>query len=208
MESLGGEDDVSCGLAFLPVTVAGLSPNPVNGWYRNPTVTLGATDKDMDLDHTEYLLDSGGGWATYTAPFQVTDDGEHTLQYRSVDKVGHVESVQSLTFRIDATAPVFSGLPSPCIIWPPNNKLVEVATVTASDFGSGVLTNSFSLSVVSNEPVDASDIVIEGGKVRVRAQKSKNSTDRGYLITARASDIAGNAASATATCTVPRDQGR
>jgi hypothetical protein len=64
------------------------------------------------------------------------------------------------------------------------------------------------LSVVSNEPVDASDIVIEGGKVRVRAQKSKNSTDRGYLITARASDIAGNAASATATCTVPRDQGR
>jgi Tannase and feruloyl esterase len=208
LESLGGEDDVSCGLAFLPVTVAALSPSPVNGWYRNPTVTLSATDKDGDLDHTEYLLDSGGGWATYAGPFQVTGDGEHTLQYRSVDKVGHVESAHSFTFKIDATAPVFSGLPNQCVLWPPNNKLVEVATVTAADYGSGLAPNSFSLRVVSNEPVDASDIVIAGGTVRVRAQRLGNGTGRTYVITATASDLAGNSASATATCTVPRDQGR
>ena len=36
LESVGGEDDASCGFAFLPVTVAEVSPSPVNGWYRNP----------------------------------------------------------------------------------------------------------------------------------------------------------------------------
>ena len=208
MESLGGEDDISCGFAFLPVTVAELSPSPVNGWYRDPTVTLRASDKDLDLDHTEYLLDSGGSWATYAGPFQVTGDGEHRLQYRSVDKVGHVESVQSLSFKIDATAPAFSGLPVKCTIWPPNNKLVEVAAVTASDNGSGVAANALSVSVVSNEPVDASDIVVQGGTVKVRAQRLGNGTGRSYVINARVSDVAGNSGSATATCTVPHDQGK
>jgi len=208
MESLGGEDDISCGFAFLPVTVAELSPSPVNGWYRDPTVTLRASDKDLDLDHTEYLLDSGGSWATYAGPFQVTGDGEHRLQYRSVDKVGHVESVQSLSFKIDATAPAFSGLPVKCTIWPPNNKLVEVAAVTASDNGSGVAANTLSVSVVSNEPVDASDIVVQGGTVKVRAQRLGNGTGRSYVINARVSDVAGNSGSATATCTVPHDQGK
>ena len=208
LESLGGEDDVSCGFAFLPVTTAELGPSPFNGWYHNPTVTLRASDKDLDLDHTEYLLDSGGGWATYAGPFPVTGDGEHTLQYRSVDKLGHVESVQSLTFKIDATAPVISGLPAQCTIWPPNNKLVEIASVTASDNASGVAPNSSSVNVVSNEPTNASDIVIKGGTVQVRAQRLGNGTGRTYIITAQVSDIAGNAAGATATCTVPHDQGK
>lgn len=111
MESLGGEDDVSCGFAFLPVTLAELSPGPVNGSYRNPTVTLSATDKDLDLDHIEYLLDWGSRWVTYTGPFEVTGDFWHGLQYRSVDKAGHVEPIQSLNFKVDSTAPESSGLP-------------------------------------------------------------------------------------------------
>src|SRR5262249_9493524 len=84
LESLGGESDISCGLAFAPATTAALSPNATNGWYRNPTVTLQASDQDGDLDRTEYVLDSGG-WTTYTGPFQATGDGQHSLQYRSVD---------------------------------------------------------------------------------------------------------------------------
>jgi feruloyl esterase len=207
-EPLGGEDDLSCGLAFSPITFAALSPSPVNGWYRNPTVTLSATDQDMDLDHVEYLVDSTVAWTTYVGPFQVTGDGQHMLQYRSVDKVGHVESVQSLAFKIDATAPLISGLPVECTIWPPNDKLVRVAEVSATDNVSGVAPGSLSLSVVSNEPVAASDIVIEGGTVQVRAQRSRGGTGRVYTINTQASDIAGNTANATTACTVPHDQGK
>lgn len=46
LEPLAGEDDISCGLAFLPVTTAVLSPIAMNGWYRNPIVTLNAIDQD------------------------------------------------------------------------------------------------------------------------------------------------------------------
>ena len=78
----------------------------------------------------------------------------------------------------------------------------------ASDYGSGVAPDSSSVSVASNERVNASDIVIHSGTVQVRARRSGQGTGRAYIITARAFDLAGNAATATATCTVPHDQGK
>jgi hypothetical protein len=208
-EALAGEDDISCGLAFAPVTTASVSPDPVNGWYRKPTVTLSATDRDSDFDHSEYLLDAAQGWTIYTGPFQITRDGEYLLEYRSVDKAGHVEAVQTLPLKVDATPPVISGMPaSPCTIWPPDNKLVQIASVKAADNASGIAPDSFSSSVVSNEPVAEEDIVIHGGIVQVRAQRLGNGTGRVYTITSQVSDLAGNTAKATATCTVPHDQGK
>ena len=164
----GGEDDISCGFAFLPVTEAALSPDALNGWFRHPTATLTATDRDGDLDRTEYRLDSSGSWTTYTGPFQVAGDGLHTLEYRSIDRLGHVESTKSLAFRIDATAPVLSGLPAPCEVWPPNNKMVQVAAVAASDALSG-LAGAPTVEVQSNETLDAADVQVSGGIVNVRA---------------------------------------
>jgi len=43
--------------------------------------------------------------------------------------------------------------------------------------------------------------------VQVRAQRSGKDSGRVYTVTSKASDIAGNTALATATCTVPHDQG-
>jgi hypothetical protein len=206
LEPLAGEDDISCGLAFLPVTTATLSPNAMNGWYRNPMVTLNATDVDADFDHTEYRLDSAGGWTPYVGPFQVTGDGQHTLQYRSVDKVGHVEATQILAFKIDATAPVIGGMPDSCAIWPPNDKMVRVAAVTASDALSGLASGSPALSVHSNEALAPSDIDIDGGVVHVRASRLGTGDDRIYTITAEAADLAGNTATAASACVVPHDQ--
>src|SRR5262245_8194590 len=120
LEPLAGEDEISCGFAFAPVTTSLLSPSPINGWYRNPTVTLTATDHDSDFDHTEYMIDAAHGWITYAGPFQVATDGEYLLEYRSIDKGGHAEAIQSLRFKVDATAPVISGMPAAvCTIWPP-----------------------------------------------------------------------------------------
>ena len=135
-------------------------------------------------------------------------DGEYTLEYRSVDKVGHIEAMHSLEFKVDSTPPVISGMPEAlCTIWPPNNKLVQIATVKAADSRSGMASGSFVVEVDSNEPVSSSDIVIKDGVVQVRAQRSGKDSGRVYTVTSKASDIAGNTALATATCTVPHDQG-
>ena len=203
LEPLGGEDDVSCGLAFLPVTSAVLSPEAMNGWFRAPLVTLEASDQDGDLDRTEYRLDSTGEWTAYTGTFTVAGDGRHALQYRSVDALGHLEAPKVLDVNVDTSAPAIEGLPESCVIWPPNNKLVKVATVTVSDALSGVAPNSPVIRVRSNGPLSPADVRVTGGDVYVRASRLRNGNPRVYTITAAAADLAGNTASEVSTCVVP-----
>lgn len=114
--------------------------------------------------------------------------------------------------KIDETPPVITGLPARgCVLWPPDHKLVKVATVTASDVLSGVA--SFSVTGTSNDPdCDiARDIVITGSglqpkTVQLRAERSGNGNGRVYTLTAAATDQAGNHTTVTATCTVPHDK--
>jgi hypothetical protein len=88
-----------------PATTAELSPAPTAGWYADPTVTLEADDGwGTGVDVTEYRLD-GGAWTTYTGAFQVTGDGERTLEYRSTDGNGNVEDTNTLEFGVDTTGP-------------------------------------------------------------------------------------------------------
>ena len=110
-ETLGGETDIGCGLAFQPVTSAAVTPASVNGWYQNPLVTLSATDQDADFDRSEYRIDGAPGWTIDAGPFAVTGDGQHTIQDRLIDKVGHVEDVHSLRVKVDATGPLITGMP-------------------------------------------------------------------------------------------------
>jgi hypothetical protein len=208
-ESVGGVTAVSCGLQSAPVTTATLSPAAVNGWYVRPTVTLGATDQDADLDHIEYRLDGTAAWLTYAGPFTVTGDGSHLLEYRGVDKADNIETTRSLTFKIDATPPSFAGLPvAPCTLWPPNNSLAQVASITTSDAGSGVAPATLSVRASSNEATADGDIVITGGNVVVRAKRSGSEVGRTYTIDATVEDLAGNRATTSSTCAVPHDQSR
>jgi hypothetical protein len=65
----------------------------------NVTVTLTATDNGSGVDHTTYKLDTGV-WATYSAPFNVTEDGNHTVLFYSVDRNGNTEQQHTSTFTI------------------------------------------------------------------------------------------------------------
>ena len=82
------------------------SPNGKNGWYiTSVNVTLVATDPDGDaIAYTKYRID-GGGWVTYTSSFTITSDGEHLLEYYSVDNKGNVEDIKSTTIKIDKSPP-------------------------------------------------------------------------------------------------------
>ncbi|HEX5109386.1 MAG TPA: tannase/feruloyl esterase family alpha/beta hydrolase [Vicinamibacterales bacterium] len=208
-ESVGGVTAVSCGLQSAPVTTATLSPAAVNGWYVDPTVTLDSTDQDRDLDRIEYRLEGTGAWHVYAGPFAVSGDGAHLLEYRGIDRADNIETTRSLTFKIDATPPSFAGLPVvPCIVWPPNNSLVQVASITASDAWSGVAPATMRIRASSDEATADGDIVITGGKVALRARRSGSQDGRTYTIDATVDDVAGNRATASSTCTVPHDQSR
>jgi len=87
-------------------------------------------------------------------------------------------------------------MPAPgCTLSPPKRQLVQVASVTASDSLSGVLT--FNVTASSNPPAAPGDIVITGGTVQLRALRGTT-----YAVVATAGDAAGNTTTATATCSV------
>ncbi len=83
---------------------------------------------------------------------------------------------------------------------------MQVGAVTASDALSGVASGSPAIGVDSNEPLALSDVRIDGGVVLVRATRQGAGDGRIYSITAEAADLAGNTATAVATCLVPHDR--
>ncbi len=76
------------------------------GWYRGAiTVSLSADSGLSGLKQINYSLDIGP-WSVYGAPFDVFQQGQHTLRFRSVDKAGNVESVRTVVMKVDSQAPV------------------------------------------------------------------------------------------------------
>ncbi|PNX53024.1 MAG: hypothetical protein BV458_06685, partial [Thermoplasmata archaeon M9B2D] len=91
-----------------PVTTCTLDGDMEGGIYiSDVTVTLTATDDDSGVNYTMYKLDDGA-WTTYEDPFVVTEDGEHTVYFYSVDNAGNIEDEKSETFTIQHPAPSIS----------------------------------------------------------------------------------------------------
>jgi hypothetical protein len=92
--------------------------------------------------------------------------------------------------------------------------MVKVATVSASDPLSGLQPGSFVVTAVSDEPGDSgpnTSVVPDGAggfDVLLRAERSAHGLGRTYTISATATDLVGNVATATASCVVPYDQGQ
>ncbi len=97
-----------------PTITASVSGTPGLGGYRpaNPTVTLNAVDATSGIALTEYSLD-GGPFQPYTAPFVVAGDGLHTVDFRTTDNAGWSSATDSVSFLVDANAPVTTASVSP-----------------------------------------------------------------------------------------------
>jgi hypothetical protein len=99
--------DASTGIDTVkPVTTAGLTGiMGGNNWYTSVvTVTLSATDTLSGVESTWYKIDAGF-WTFYSVPFTVSSNGEHMVQYYSLDHAGNQEITKSVTFKIDTIAP-------------------------------------------------------------------------------------------------------
>jgi hypothetical protein len=96
-----GEDTIP------PVTTCTLAGELVGGVYvSDVTVTLTATD-GSGVDYTTYKLDSGE-WTTYTEPFVVSTNGNHTVFFYSVDIYGNTETEKNCSFIIQKEVPSVS----------------------------------------------------------------------------------------------------
>ncbi len=93
---------------------------------------------------TSYTID-GGTVQTYSAPFQVTGDGTHTISYYSTDTNGNKETAKTLTLKVDVTAPTTTATLNPPAVGGVVNGNPTV-TLTASDGGgSGVASTVYSI---------------------------------------------------------------
>jgi hypothetical protein len=119
--------------------------------------------------------------------------------------MGNVET-NSVTVKLDKTPPTIAGLPRDCELWPPDKQMVHVADVTARDAVSGLY--DLSVTASSDDASDDGDIAISGGSVALRAEKASGGATRTYTVTATATDVAGNTATVSGTCTVPHSQGQ
>jgi len=91
-------------------TATGLAADAASGWT-NTAVTVGLSADDgtgSGVAGVHYTIDGGAEQtvAAATASFTVSDQGNHTIHYWSVDVAGNVESAKTGFVNIDATKPV------------------------------------------------------------------------------------------------------
>lgn len=130
-----------------PVTTLRTQPPApaINNRYRtHPLVMLAAAEPQVDnagVAEVEYRID-GGGWTTYSAPFLITTDGTHTVEYRSLDGAGNTEPTSTQTIIVDTTPPAANAVAGNPVKWfrpnPANNSL----SWASSDAGSNAASTS------------------------------------------------------------------
>jgi parallel beta-helix repeat protein len=149
-ENPPGIADASTGFdTTKPVTTVALNPvapDGQQGWYVSAiTVTLSTTDGLSGVESTWYKIDAGV-WRLYTVPFTMSSNGQHTIQYYSIDHAGNQEVASSIAFKIDTVAPITTYTLQGLLGsqgWYVTNVTV---TLSASDATSGVNYTKYKLN--------------------------------------------------------------
>ncbi len=83
----------------------------LNDWVvSEATVAFTSEDETSGVAVIMCRLD-GGDWMEQSGDtYEISEDGAHTLEYYSIDVAGHEDSVKSIEFRVDLTAPVTTAL--------------------------------------------------------------------------------------------------
>ncbi len=170
-----------------------------SAWHNGPvTVTFSGSDAGSGVASTQYQVD-GGAWTTggsvvIPAPSDGSNDGAHTIDYRSTDFLGHTEPVKTCTVKIDTTAPTttVSGADD---AW---HTSAVALTFAATDQSSGSPTTEYRV-----DPADDSAPWTSGTSLTIAAPSS-GANDGVHTVEYRSTDAAGNT-EAYQTCTVKID---
>jgi pectin methylesterase-like acyl-CoA thioesterase len=128
--------------AVAPVTTATLS-QPANdvGWHNSDvTLTLNAADNDGGSGLREIVYSVNGVFSHVygtTANIPVTSEGTTNVVFYAKDQAGNTEAAQTVTVKLDKTAPVIRDVTRTAANANGWNNTDVVASYTATDSGSG-----------------------------------------------------------------------
>ena len=90
-----------------PVSTGVVSGENGNGvWFvGSVNVNITSTDQGSGVQKVIYCLD-GGTWVEYVGNISIDAQGNHTLEYMANDLAGNVETIKTLSFKIDNTPPI------------------------------------------------------------------------------------------------------
>ncbi|MDA0180604.1 PKD domain-containing protein [Solirubrobacter phytolaccae] len=165
------------------------------GWHRTPVdVSVSAADDGecvSGVDKTEYRV-GAGAFATYTAPINLTQDGTHVVEYRSVDKAGNAETAKAVTVKLDATAPATTATTNPSGAGPHPGPVT--LTLDAADATSGVALTEYRVNNGGAFAGAAAARLAAPAEWQVYSAASKPafSATGTYVIEYRSKDAAGN----------------
>ena len=166
-----------------PATSSSLSQSPNAAGWNNSDVTVTLTSAD-NADGTGvreiFYSVNGTQFHSFTSPVlvSVTSEGTNTIDFFAQDNAGNAEASQSITIKLDKTAPTIEAVPDPA----PNANGWNNADVTVSFNASDALSGIFS----SSSPVTVTN---EGA---------------GQIVTGNAMDQAGNTASANISISIDK----
>lgn len=84
-------------------------PDGLDGWYVHPvTLNLSAADTMSGVAKSEYSLDGGVTWQSYSTPVTLSQEGKYTVSYRSTDNAGNIEQPKTISFNLDTIAPTIT----------------------------------------------------------------------------------------------------
>ncbi len=169
---------------------------------QDANITLTATDDMSGVAHTYYLVN---GVQHEGTTINITEEGQHTVQYWSVDNAANAESLHLIRVWIDKTPPEVTISAEPSILWPPDHKPVQVTiNGSATDALSGVISKVFTVTDEYNEvQASLSDF---GEKIELIAWRNGDDKEgRIYTIKVVVTDKADNSTTKETVVTVPHD---
>lgn len=197
--------------ATAPVTQAAASGTMgTNGWHRSPVqIALSATDNVSGLANSYYSID-GGAAQTYAGAFTVSNAGLHAVLFWSRDQANNTEAQSSLSFGIDAGAPLINIAASPSSATKRNTALNVTISGSITDTPSGVQPNSATYAVVDEygvkQPTGSVFLQSNGAYTFTLSlpatRNNKDGDGHKYTITVRATDQAGNTGAASTVVTI------
>lgn len=197
--------------ATAPLTQAAASgTSGTNGWYRSALqLALSAADNLSGIAGSYYSID-GGAAQTYAGPFTVSNAGTHTILFWSMDQANNTEAQRSLSFGIDAGAPLINIAANPSSAPKRNTALNVTISGSITDTPSGVQPNSATYTVVDEygvrQPTGSVFLQSDGSYSFTLSlpatRNNKDSDGHKYTITVRAADQAGNTGAASTVVTI------
>jgi len=138
-----------------PESIPPVTTTDYDGLWHNGPVTLHftATDVGSGVYYTEYSLDGGNTWTAGTST-TVSNPGQTTVLYRSLDKAGNLEWPESVTVNIDTTPPTVSSDADSDTSW--HNSDVTVTLTAADEGGSGLAQTQYRLQGARIRPITSS----------------------------------------------------